>query len=332
MSDAGEFSVIDAIVAGAAQPATTVLGPGDDAAVLAVPSGRTVATVDVLVDGVHFRTDWATGEQIGRRAALASLADVAAMGARPTALLVGVCAPADTPIELVTGIGRGLQAEAQAAGAGLVGGDLTSSPVLTISVTALGEPVDAEPVLRSGARPGDVVAVCGRLGWAAAGLDVLSRGFRSPAAVVNAYRVPEPPLAAGPVAAVAGATAMIDVSDGLLADVGHIADASGVRIDLSATALTPAPRLLEVASALGRNASTWVLTGGDDHALVATFPAGAALPDGWQPIGTVLEDADGQTPDSAPDTVPDLASGVRVTVDGQSHTGAAGWDHFGRPG
>jgi thiamine-monophosphate kinase len=306
----GEFAVIDAVVSGASQPATTLLGPGDDAAVVAVPDGRVVSTVDVLVDGVHFRTDWASGEQIGRRAALASLSDVNAMGAVSTALLVGLCAPPDTALELVTGIGRGLQAAAAAAGAGVVGGDLTRSSVLTISVTALGDLQGRDPVLRSGARAGDVVAVCGRLGWAGAGLAVLSRGFRSPAAVVDAYRVPDPPQTQGPAAPDAGATAMVDVSDGLLADLGHVAEASGVGIELDSAALPPAQKLLEVAAALGKDWRHWVLTGGDDHALAACFPADATLPPDWHVIGRVVP-------------------GGGVLVDGAVWDAPAGWDHFG---
>ena len=147
MASAGEFAVIDAVTAGIAQPASTLLGPGDDCAVIATPDGRVAASIDVLVDGVHFRTDWATGEQIGQRAALAAMADVAAMGAAPTALLVGLTAPPSTPVELVTAIGRGLNQAAAKAGAGVVGGDLTRSDVLTIAVTALGDLRGAEPVL-----------------------------------------------------------------------------------------------------------------------------------------------------------------------------------------
>lgn len=289
------------------------LGPGDDAAVVAFPDGRTVISVDMLVAGVHFRTDWASGEQIGRRAALAAMADIAAMGAAPTALVVGLAAPAETPTDLVIGIGRGLSTAAAEVGAGLVGGDLTRSTVLTISVTVLGDLRGGRPVPRSGARPGDEVAICGRLGWAAAGLTVLSRGFRSPAALVSAYRVPEPPLAAGITAGEAGATAMIDVSDGLLADLGHIARASGVSINIRSAALNVNPRLVEVASALGKDPLEWVLTGGEDHALVATFPAGATLPAGWERIGLV-----GTAGEPGPE----------VTVDGGLHEGAAGWDHF----
>jgi thiamine-monophosphate kinase len=306
----GEFAVIDAVTAGTSQPASTLLGPGDDGAVIAAPDGRVVASIDVLVDGVHFRTDWATGEQIGQRAALAAMADIAAMGAAPTALLVGLSAPPQTPTELITAIGRGLQEAAGKAGAGVVGGDLTRSDVLTIAVTALGDLRGAKPVLRSGARPGDVVAVIGRLGWAAAGLAVLSRGFRSPAAAVGAYRVPEPPLEAGIVAAGSAATSMIDISDGLLADLGHIAHASGIAINVVTTDLPVNPRLVEVASALGRDHLEWALTGGDDHALAATFPAGALLPPGWTAIGGVT-------------------TGSGVSVDGAPWQAAGGWDHFG---
>ena len=302
--------MIDALVARTGQPPTTLLGPGDDSAMISCPDGRVVASVDVLVDGVHFRTDWATGEQIGRRAALASMADVAAMGATPTALLVGLCAPGDTPTQLVMDIGRGLDAEATRAGAGIVGGDLTRSTVLTISVTVLGDLAGRDPVLRSGAQVGDVVAVTGRLGWAAAGLAVLSRGFRSPAVLVGAYRVPDPPLAAGVVAAESGATSMIDVSDGLIADLGHLADRSGVRIDVSTAAVPVHARLTEVASALGRDPIQWALTGGDDHALAGTFPPGAGLPPDWTPIGVV-------------------GDGTGVLVDGAPWAAAGGWDHFG---
>jgi thiamine-monophosphate kinase len=305
----GEFALIAAITADQAQPVGTLLGPGDDAAIVAAPDGRVVVSTDVLVDGVHFRSDWATPEQIGRRAALAAVADIAAMGAVPTALVVGLCAPAGTGTAVVLGIGRGLHAVAAEVGAGVVGGDLTRSDVLTISVTVLGDLRGARPVLRSGARPGDLLALAGRVGWAAAGLAVLSRGFRSPASMVNAYREPQPPLTAGPVAAGLGATSMIDVSDGLVADVGHLATASQVAIDIRSTALDLNPRLVEVAAALGKDPLSWVLAGGDDHALVATFPADTALPAPWEPIGRV-------------------ATGSGVTVDGSPYEGAGGWDHF----
>ena len=305
----GEFALIAAITAGQVQPAGTLVGPGDDAAVVAAPDGRVVVSTDVLVDGVHFRSDWATPEQIGRRAALAAVSDIAAMGAVPTAFVVGLCVPASASADVVLGIGSGLHAVAAEVGAGVVGGDLTRSEVLTISVTVLGDLGGRPPVLRSGAQPGDLVALAGRIGWAAAGLAVLSRGFRSPVSMVNAYREPQPPLSAGPVAAALGATSMIDISDGLVADVGHLAEASGVAIDIRSTAMDLNPRLVETAAALGRDPLAWLLTGGDDHALVATFPPDTALPAPWEPIGRVT-------------------AGAGVTVDGSPYEGAGGWDHF----
>ena len=174
-------------------------------------------------------------------------------------------------------------------GVGVVGGDVTASAQLMIAVTALGSLEDRAPVTRAGARPGDVLALRGRVGWAAAGLAVLQRGFRSPAVVVDAHRVPEPPYAAGPEAARAGATAMIDVSDGLLADLAHIARASDVVIDVHSATLDVPDRLNDVAAALGADPRDWLLTGGDDHALAATFPDAALLPSGWVRIGTVQQ-------------------------------------------
>ncbi|HEY8452030.1 MAG: thiamine-phosphate kinase [Micromonosporaceae bacterium] len=319
----GEFGLISRITARLAREAggtpvtprgepRVVLGPGDDAAVLAAPDGRAVVTTDVLVDGRHFRRDWASATEIGRRAAAANLADVAAMGARPTALVVALCVPTDTELAWVEDLAGGMAAEAATVGAGVVGGDISVSPTLTIAVTALGDLEGRAPVTRAGARAGDVVAVAGRLGYAAAGLTILTRGFRSPRLLVDAYRRPRVPYAAGPAAADLGATAMIDVSDGLLADVGHVAAASGVAIDLRRDALTVPDQMRDAAEALGVDPYEWVLTGGDDHALVATFPPGTALPDDWRVIGQARE-------------------GSGVTVDGRVHPGPAGWDHLRAP-
>ncbi|WP_367136249.1 thiamine-phosphate kinase [Saccharothrix sp. HUAS TT1] len=309
VAEVGEFGLIRRVTAGRTQPPTTLLGPGDDAAVVAAPDGRVVVSTDVLVEGVHFRLDWSSPEQVGRKAAAVNLADVVAMGAMPTALLIGLACPADTPSAVIEGITAGLWQEATVAGAGVVGGDMVSSATLVISVTAMGDMGGLEPVTRSGAQVGDVVAVCGRLGWAAGGLAVLQRGFRSPVAVVGAQRNPEPPYAAGPQAAAAGATAMIDVSDGLLADLGHIADESGIGIDIRTELLEVHPRLIDVAAALGADARHWALTGGEDHALAATFPEPAAVPEGWRTIGTVRH-------------------GSGVTVDGRAYEKPPGWEHW----
>ena len=292
----GEFGVIARVLAQAGSAAVAEVGPGDDAAVLRARDGRVVATTDVLVEGRHFRRDWSSAEDIGHKAAAANLADVAAMGGVATALLVGLACPADTQTSFLEGVAAGLAAECAPLGAAVVGGDLVASApdsnAVVVSVTALGDLGGRAPVLRSGARSGDVVALAGRLGWSACGLAVLRRGFSSPVAAVAAHRRPTPPYAAGPAAAEAGARAMCDVSDGLLADAGHIAADSGVIIDLDRGALVkaclePEGPLQQVAAAFGVDPMSWVLTGGEDHALLATFPPRVALPEGWTAIGTV---------------------------------------------
>ncbi|MEU6022183.1 thiamine-phosphate kinase [Micromonospora sp. NPDC047134] len=305
----GEFGLIDRVTARLSYGSTVLLGPGDDAAVVAAPDSRVVASTDVLVEGRHFRRDWSEAYDIGRRAAAANLADVAAMGAEPTALLVALCVPTEVETGWVEQLADGIGAEAAGVGASVVGGDMSASPTLTIAVTALGDLAGRPPVTRSGARPGDLVALAGRTGYAAAGFTVLSRGFRTPRLLVEAYRRPEVPYAAGPVAARLGATAMIDISDGLLADLGHVARASGVAVDLRREAFEVPPQMRDAAQALGVDPYAWLLAGGDDHALAATFPPEVVLPDGWRPIGRVAE-------------------GRGVTVDGAPFDGPAGWDHF----
>ncbi|WP_250001796.1 thiamine-phosphate kinase [Actinoplanes sp. M2I2] len=309
IAEAGEFGLIARVIARLENGPTTLLGPGDDSAIVAAPDGRIVASTDVLVEGRHFRRDWSSGADVGHRAAGANLADIAAMGATPTALLVGLCAPTDLDVSWAEDLADGLAAEAGLVGASVVGGDMSSSPTLTIAVTALGDLGGRKPVLRSGAEPGDVIALAGRIGHAAAGYTVLSRGFRTPKALVEAYRRPAVPYEAGPAASRAGATAMIDVSDGLLQDLGHIARASVVGVDVRTDAFEVSDQMRDAATALGVDPFQWILGGGDDHALVATFPPGTGLPEGWQEIGVVHE-------------------GTGVTVDRKPWSGPLGWDHF----
>lgn len=285
-----------------------LLGPGDDAALVRAPDGRVVASTDLLVEGSHFRREWSSAEDVGVKAAAQNLADIAAMGAVPTALLVGLACPADLPVAWAREFTAGFDAECALAGAVLAGGDVTRSPTLTIAVTALGDLQERPPVTRSGAEPGDVVALSGRLGWSAAGLAVLSRGFRSPAQVIAAHRRPTPPYAEGPVAAICGATSMCDVSDGLVQDLGHIAAASAVQITVETARLTVGPKLQDVARALNVDPIRWLLTGGEDHALVATFPSASAVPAAWTVIGRVRE-------------------GEGVLVDGAAYP-LPGWDSF----
>ena len=188
-----------------------------------------VITTDLLVEGRHFRQDWSSAYDVGRKAAAQNLADIVAMGARATALVVGFGAPADLPTAWAVELNQGIVDEAELLGVSIVGGDTVQSDKIVVSITAFGSLDGRKPVLRSGARPGDEVAFIGRLGWAEAGVAVLNRGFRSPRTVVDAHRRPQPPYAEGPRAAIAGASSMCDVSDGLLADLGHIAEASEVR-------------------------------------------------------------------------------------------------------
>lgn len=309
VADVGEFGLIRRITEGRKQGAPTLLGPGDDAAVVAAVDGRVVASTDVLVEGVHFRFDWSPPDQVGRKAIAVNLADIAAMGAVPTAVLVGLACPSTTPVSVIDELSAGMWHEAARARIGIIGGDMANSDTMVISVTALGDLEGRMPITRGGAMPGDIVAVAGRLGWSAAGLAVLGRGFRSPVTVVGAHRAPEPPYAAGPQAADCGATAMIDVSDGLLADLGHIGVASNVAIDVRTDLIEVHQRLIDVAQALGADPRHWVLTGGEDHALAATFPDPGAIPEGWRAIGTVTR-------------------GSGVTVDGSTYEGAAGWQHW----
>ncbi|MFN2562611.1 MAG: thiamine-phosphate kinase [Jatrophihabitans sp.] len=289
VSDAGEFGLIARVTEGLETVESTLIGPGDDAAVVAAPDGRVVASTDLLVEGRHFRRDWSTAEDVGHKAAARAFSDIAAMGALPTALLVGFAAPGTLELSWVDGLLAGLRQECAHVQAAIVGGDVTAADCITIALTALGDLQGRPPVTLDGAAPGDLVALCGRVGWAAAGFAVLGRGFRSPVQVVAAHRRPEPPYFEGPNAAALGATAMTDVSDGLVADLGHVAAASGVRIDLRADTLDVPAKLREVGSALNVDPMVWVLTGGDDYALAATFPKGTDLPEPWRVIGTVAE-------------------------------------------
>ncbi|MCW2765329.1 MAG: thiamine-phosphate kinase [Nocardioides sp.] len=312
LADAGEFGLIAEITKLFEQGEHVLVGPGDDAAVLRVKTGHVVVSTDLMVEGRHFRRDWATAADVGHRAAAQNLSDVNAMGGRATSLTVGLAAPADLPVQWALDFARGFADECAKVGASVVGGDLTRASEVVIAVTVIGACTEA-PVLRSGAAPGDVLAMCGRQGWAAGGLAVLGRGFRSPRVLVEAYRRPEPPYDAGLAAAQAGATAMIDISDGLVADAGHIAEGSAVGIDVHSAAFDVAEPLHAVGAATGADPLSFVLGGGDDHALLATFPDVGSVPEGWAVVGSVTE----------PGT-----DGPRVTVDGAPYDGPSGWVHF----
>ncbi|MEF2977542.1 thiamine-phosphate kinase [Subtercola sp. YIM 133946] len=331
-----------------------LLGPGDDSAVIAAPDARFVVTTDMMIHGPDFRLAWSTPHDLGWKAAVTNLADVAAMGATPSALVVAIAAPLHTPVATLEGIADGLHDACAelAPDTGVVGGDLSVSNTLTLAVTAFGDLDGRPPVVRSGARPGDTVAVAGDLGRAGAGIRLLfdqattpgapeaqerhpdaeraphldAVGERHPdaelgravraahPAIVDAQLAPASPLAAGVAAARAGATAMLDVSDGLVLDAGRIAAASGCSIDFSHAAIeAEAAALAAVDAVVGAQARDFVLCGGEDHALLATFTAGSELPPGFRAIGVVRERADGHP---------------LVTVGGEAYVKPGGWDPF----
>ena len=329
----------------------TLVPNGDDAAVVAAPDGRFVVSTDVLVEHHHFRRDWGTARDVGARAAAQNLADIAAMGAVPTSMVLALAMPPATPVTWVLDLARGLADVCGPAGVGVDGGDLSAAEQIVVAVTVHGDLEGRIPVLRSGARPGDMLAHAGSLGRAAAGYEVLASGryrgapdaVEDPAptadpgpgstghltgalaevasAVVGSFLRPTPPLAAGPAAADAGATAMMDVSDGLLRDAGRLAQASGVVVELDPLAISVPEDLAALeplARDLGGDAVAWLLTGGEDHGILATFPAGTTLPPGFRRLGVVTTADDG---------------GPRVTTSEQRAGSAlddTGWDHFRR--
>ena len=317
LRDLGEAGVLARILPLLPAGSATLVGPGDDAAVVAAPDGRVVVTTDVLVEGRDFRREWSSGYDVGWKAATQNLADVAAMGARPTSLVVALAAPPDLSVVWVEDLARGIAASCAASGASVVGGDLSGAGEIVVSVTALGDLQGRSPVRRDGARPGDVVAVAGVLGRSAAGLELLLAGTPHVAPhLVDAHLRPVSPVAAGAAAATAGARALIDVSDGLLLDLARVAAASGVTVDLVGEVLRRRAADLLVAAPDEGSALRWVLGGGEDHALAACFPAGADVPAPFEVVGAVRAPSAGLPP---------------VLLDGAAPPpGGRGWDHFGR--
>lgn len=294
-----------------------VVGPGDDAAVV-LTSGPVVITTDSMIRERDWRDDWSTPTDVAHKLGAQNISDIAAMGGVATAALLTVTADPATPVSWVERFAAGLGEWSAAAAVTVVGGDLSSAPpgVLHVSMTMWGELQGRPPVLRSGARPGDVLAVCGSLGWSGAGLAAHARGAEDlgPVAQWRRYhRRPRPPWEAGPVAAAAGATSMIDLSDGLVRDAGRVARASGVLLDLDRRSLdedfvAPLASVHTAEEAWGH-----VLGGGEEHSLLATFPRESGPPHTsgapWRVIGTVR------------------AGAAAVTLDGEP-VRMVGWDHF----
>ncbi|ADX73510.1 thiamine-phosphate kinase [Pseudarthrobacter phenanthrenivorans Sphe3] len=306
----------------------TLLGPGDDAAVVSAPDGKTVISIDTQVQDQDFRLHWpngyrTTGFDVGWKAAAQNLSDINAMGATATSLVVSLTLPPATPVAWVEDLADGLTCairELGAASCSVAGGDLGRGREISVSVAILGTLDGGQAVLRSGARPGDVLALAGTAGHAAAGLALLEsevpvdRISPEQRVYLDLQCRPRPPLSAGPAARAAGATAMLDVSDGMVRDGRRLAVASSVAVDLDPEQLARlADRLRPAAELLGADPGEWVLGGGEDHGLLATFPAEAPLPPGFTAIGSIQALGNDEGPD--------------VRIAGRS-ADTGGWDHF----
>ncbi len=293
VGELGENEALKRTVARLNQGEYTLVGSGDDAAVIKAADGRFVVTTDTMIEGHDFRLEWSNGFDLGFKAVATNVSDVAAMGAKPTSLVVAISVPATTKISFLEDFADGLRTacEQLAPGCAVVGGDLAASDQVFISVTAHGDLEGRDPILRSGARVGDIVAVAGTLGRAAAGLSLLFSGDKDAIsaydALVGVQLRPEPPIAAG---IGVHATSMLDVSDGLSRDAARIAKASGVAIRIKGQDLQGFEAMLDdVALRLGVSSRDWVLFGGEDHSLLATFAPGVQIPRAFKPIGAVAE-------------------------------------------
>ena len=332
LSELGESHIVSRVLTRNPEPAHVIVGPGDDAAVTA-PEGRLVSTADMLVENEDFTRDWLDWELLGRKAAAQNLADVCAMGAVPHGLLVSLAIPDDTDIADLEALYSGLFDEAERAGAALectvpiIGGDLSSSKLIVIAITALGTVPEGSAILRSGAQPGDSLYLAGTVGRAAAGLDLLFAGLRRETAgpelrpLIETQLAPQPDYGA---LRVIGASAMIDVSDGLSLDLARVATASGVGIELDRALLAdlidpllPAAEfVLDARSAHGTAATaedlalSWVLDGGEDHGFAASAPSRQSPGVGWRRIG-------------------EIRTGHDVSLDG-TPVPASGFSHFGK--
>ena len=332
LSELGESHIVSRVLTRNPEPAHVIVGPGDDAAVTA-PEGRLVSTADMLVENEDFTRDWLDWRLLGRKAAAQNLADVCAMGAVPHGLLVSLAIPDDTDIADLEALYSGLFDEAERAGAALectvpiIGGDLSSSKLIVIAITALGTVPEGSAILRSGAQPGDSLYLAGTVGRAAAGLDLLFAGLRRETAgpelrpLIETQLAPQPDYGA---LRVIGASAMIDVSDGLSLDLARVATASGVGIELDRALLAdlidpllPAAEfVLDARSAHGTAATaedlalSWVLDGGEDHGFAASAPSRQSPGVGWRRIGRVR-------------------TGHDVSLDG-TPVPASGFSHFGK--
>lgn len=327
--DLGEFGLIERLVGrlGAAGEGVLV-GPGDDAAALR-PGGTVLATADLLLEGRHFDFAYSTPADVGWKALAANVSDIAAMGGVPRYALVSLGAPPATPVATLEALYGGLAECARAFGVSVVGGDTVGSDALIVSVALLGEAGPGGVVTRGGGRAGDVVCVTGTVGGAAAGLKLLRESGVDPnatrlldayPALATSHRRPTPRVREGQAAASVGATAMIDVSDGVAADLGHICDRSRLGVELRAASVPRAGGVDEVARWAGLDPDALALGGGDDYELLIAIPATQV---------TALADAAAPTPVTP---IGELGGEERIVVGSAGNRyplAGLGWDHFG---
>lgn len=300
------------------------LGPaagdiGDDCAILPDGPGRIVISVDLSVEGVHFRRDWLSFEEIGWRAAAGAMSDLAAEGAGLVGVLASVGVPPDTPDDDVAALMSGVGQAAAAAGGKVLGGDLSGSPTWLIDVTVIGRA--ERPVTRAGAKPGDGLWVTGWLGGARAALEDWRRGRPPSDLARRAFAHPEPRIRAGQALARAGARAMIDLSDGLGGDAAHLAAASGVGLEFTLDVLPVSPAVPDVALRAGLDPAHFAALGGEDYELLVTLPSTLSSKDVkrvTEETGVALTRIGGVRE----------GAGARFLLNGREVV-LAGFDHFG---
>jgi len=329
-SDFGEFGLIERLLARlGGRDDDVVVGPGDDAAAIRVGERTLLATADLLLEGVHFEIGLSSPSDVGWKALAVNVSDIAAMGGRPRFALVSLGAPRETPASTLEQIYSGLDECARAFEVQIVGGDTVRSDRLIVSIAALGE-LDGGAITRAGGGPGDLLCVTGAVGVAAAGLALLRAASADESArellgrfpnLAQAHRRPVPRVREGLAAARVRATAMIDLSDGLGADVGHLCDASGTGAVIDAESVPLAAGVAETAAWAGAEPVAFAVAGGDDYELAIAAPPDRVeqLAEGSRPtpVTTIGRLADG--------------GGVRLSrANGATELLAGlGWDHFG---
>jgi len=315
LSELGEFGFIDRLRSWLPDPGA-MIGIGDDSAVFEATGNTIVAATDALVEGVHFRSDWSSPSDIGFKAVSVNVSDIAAMGARPKWLLLALCAPPETTDEVLRGLYEGIGEACVAYGTELVGGDTVRAPQLTLAVTAIGE-LEGQPVRRSGAEVGDVLAVTGPVGRAAVGVNLLLSQDAKDAspedaiACMSAHRRPRARVDAGVQLQQVAAHAAIDLSDGLGPDARRMAEASRIGIEIDLGRVPVAPEAGRIATARGWDIERLVLGGGEDFELLVALPHEQLEGTDWIEIGRVVDD------------------GLWLVRDGQSvPLPDEGYDHF----